>query len=155
MRQSTWDQTWAGARRGAWGAPAQLRVGDAERETAVAALGEHYTAGRLTLEEYDQRTSQAFRARTAADLWPLFGDLPQLPPPHQPEDERSGFSFAPVLLVVIALVVLTQLPWPLVLVVGLFWWGRTYRRWTRGQAAHAGRTAHTRGNRRAVRGTCS
>ena len=53
-----------------------MRIGDAEREAAVTALGEHYAAGRLTLEEYDERTSRAYAARTLADLWPLFRDLP-------------------------------------------------------------------------------
>ena len=33
----------------------ELRIGDAEREAAVTALGEHYAAGRLTKEEYDER----------------------------------------------------------------------------------------------------
>ena len=126
----------------------QLRIGDAEREGAVAALGEHYAAGRLTLEEYDERTSRAFAARVAADLWPLFRDLPEQPPPLQSRrgGSRGGFSFAPVLLVVIGLVVLTQLPWPLILIVGWIWWSRVFRRWSRGQSS---------GSRRALRGTCS
>lgn len=58
------------------GAGRQLRIGDAERESAVTALGEHYAAGRLTKEEYDERSDRAYGARTAADLWPLFADLP-------------------------------------------------------------------------------
>ena len=54
------------------------RIGDAEREAAVTSLGEHYAAGRLTKEEFDERSDQAWAARTAAGLWPLFADLPRL-----------------------------------------------------------------------------
>ncbi len=139
MRRSTWGQV-------------QVRVGDDEREAAVAALGEHYAAGRLTLEEYDQRTSHAFAARTTGDLARLFGDLPLLPAPAEPRRGRSRAGFAPVLLVVIALVVLTQLPWPLVLVVGWIWWSRTFRQWSR---SRSGAPAQTIGSWRAVRGTCA
>jgi len=53
-----------------------MRIGDAEREAAVAALGEHYAAGRLTKEEFDERTDRAYAARTRSALWPLFVDLP-------------------------------------------------------------------------------
>jgi hypothetical protein len=54
----------------------ELRIGDAEREAAVAALGEHYAAGRLTKEEFDDRSDRAYAARTRSALWPLFADLP-------------------------------------------------------------------------------
>lgn len=56
------------------GAP---RIGDAEREAAVEELTEHFVAGRLDQAEFDQRMDAAMRARTAADLVPLFADLPQ------------------------------------------------------------------------------
>jgi hypothetical protein len=54
----------------------ELRIGDAEREAAVTALGEHYAAGRLTKDEYDERADLAWQARTSSALWPLFADLP-------------------------------------------------------------------------------
>ena len=53
-----------------------IRVSDAERDQAAAELGEHYQAGRLTLEEFDDRSSRALRARTGSDLVALFTDLP-------------------------------------------------------------------------------
>ena len=56
----------------------RLRIGDAEREHAVALLGEHYAAGRITYEEFDERSSRAHAAKTNAELWPLFRDLPAL-----------------------------------------------------------------------------
>lgn len=55
---------------------AQLRIGDSERDAAVAALGEHYAAGRLTKQEFDERADRAAAARFNADLAPLFADLP-------------------------------------------------------------------------------
>jgi hypothetical protein len=53
-----------------------LRIGDAERDAAVAALGEHFAAGRLDAQEYEDRSSAAWAARSAGALVPLFEDLP-------------------------------------------------------------------------------
>ena len=53
-----------------------IRVSDTERDQAVAELSEHYQAGRLTLEEFDDRSGLALRARTGSDLVALFADLP-------------------------------------------------------------------------------
>lgn len=58
-----------------------VRVGDADREAAVAALGEHYGAGRLDLCEYDSRVRAVTAALSRADLVMLFTDLPS---PHPP-----------------------------------------------------------------------
>lgn len=57
---------------------AALRVGDAEREAALAALARHFADGRLTLIEHDERSSLALSARTEGDLAPLLADLPPL-----------------------------------------------------------------------------
>jgi Domain of unknown function (DUF1707)/2TM domain len=54
----------------------QLRASDADREQAAGALREHATAGRLTMEELDERAQAAFAARTRQDLESLFEDLP-------------------------------------------------------------------------------
>lgn len=56
--------------------PRPIRIGNAEREAAVRALGEHYAQGRLDQEEYEERTTAAYAARTSDDLVPLFEDLP-------------------------------------------------------------------------------
>lgn len=61
--------------------PDSLRISAAERDAAVAAIGEHLAAGRLELDEYERRVNAATQARTYADLRPLFVDLPQ---PHPP-----------------------------------------------------------------------
>ena len=53
-----------------------VRVGDAERDAAAAQLREHYTVGRLTLDELNERLDQVFAARTRADLSAVTRDLP-------------------------------------------------------------------------------
>ncbi len=55
----------------------QIRIGDTERDAAAAALGEHYAAGRLTKDEYDERIDRVWAAKYEGDLAPLFGDLPR------------------------------------------------------------------------------
>lgn len=57
----------------------EIRIGTAEREEAVALLGEHFSAGRLSLVEFDDRVALATQAVTRADLVPLFSDLPSAP----------------------------------------------------------------------------
>src|SRR4029077_7301915 len=49
----------------------------ADRDRAIAELSEHYQAGRLTTEEFEDRTGRALQARTSADLAALFTDLPR------------------------------------------------------------------------------
>ena len=54
----------------------EARIGSAERDSAVAALRTHLDAGRLTPEEYEDRSVSASRARTWSEIAPLFADLP-------------------------------------------------------------------------------
>lgn len=56
--------------------PGQVRVSDAERDAALAELSEHFQAGRLTHDEFDERSDRALKARTGDDLRELFTDLP-------------------------------------------------------------------------------
>ena len=58
---------------------AGLRVGDTERQAAIAALGEQWRAGRLDPAEHERRTTAAFAATTRGDLDALFADLPGAP----------------------------------------------------------------------------
>jgi len=60
-----------------------LRIGDAEREEAARELGEHFALGRISAEEHADRLERIWSARTAADLAPVFFDLPR-PQPQQP-----------------------------------------------------------------------
>lgn len=69
--------------------PAKFRVGDAEREDAMRALGEHMSGGRLDLDEYAERTAQVTAARTWSELTALFTDLPE-PHPSFPAAEAAA-----------------------------------------------------------------
>ena len=53
-----------------------LRAADADRLAVATALGEHMSAGRLTLAEYDERVAGAYAARTLDELAQLTADLP-------------------------------------------------------------------------------
>jgi uncharacterized membrane protein len=59
-----------------------LRIGDADREAAAAALREHFAHGRLTLEEFQHRLAAVFAAKTDRDLADIGADLPHVAAPH-------------------------------------------------------------------------
>lgn len=63
--------------------PLDQRIGDSDRAAALTTLGEHLTAGRLDLQEYDARSAQVTTARTQRDLIGLFTDLPGPTPAAQ------------------------------------------------------------------------
>lgn len=52
------------------------RIGTAERDEAIALLGEHWHAGRLDPAEHELRVTRARAAVTQGDLDVLFADLP-------------------------------------------------------------------------------
>ena len=54
-----------------------LRASDAEREQAADALRRHHTDGRLTDDEFEQRVSHCYQARTVGELDRLLADLPR------------------------------------------------------------------------------
>ena len=56
-----------------------IRASDVDREVVVATLRDAYTAGRLTLEEFDERTSAAYSSKTWGELRKLTEDLPSQP----------------------------------------------------------------------------
>lgn len=55
---------------------AAVRIGDVERQRATLLLGEHWAAGRLEAEEFEERTALALAARTDGELAALLRDLP-------------------------------------------------------------------------------
>jgi hypothetical protein len=68
-----------------------IRASDVDREAVVATLREAYTAGRLDLDEFDERMAAAYAGKTWGDLRALTADLPvqpvlgsDLPGRHQP-----------------------------------------------------------------------
>ncbi|MHB8313228.1 MAG: DUF1707 SHOCT-like domain-containing protein, partial [Candidatus Dormibacteria bacterium] len=58
-------------------APAE-RVSDAQRELAVSSLRDHFTAGRLTREQFAARLDVALQADIAEDLARAQENLPQV-----------------------------------------------------------------------------
>jgi hypothetical protein len=56
-----------------------IRASDDDRERVVAVLREAYSEGRLTLDEFEDRTSAAYAARTWGELRELTVDLPSRP----------------------------------------------------------------------------
>jgi hypothetical protein len=53
-----------------------LRVSDAERDAVLRTLGDNAAAGRLTLDELEDRSGRALTARTRGELATLTSDLP-------------------------------------------------------------------------------
>lgn len=95
------------------------RIGDAERDVATARLSDHFAAGRLDHEEYDERLDAIWSARTRSDLDQLFWDLPRsmapVTPSRQPvrhESDRGwGIAFAMIMVGVVLLAVAAHVPW--------------------------------------------
>ncbi len=61
-----------------------LRAADADRAAVATVLGQHMSAGRLSLEEYDERLSRAYAAKTYGELDQLTADLPAAIPTPRP-----------------------------------------------------------------------
>ncbi|OZM70882.1 hypothetical protein CFN78_23430 [Amycolatopsis antarctica] len=74
-----------------------LRIGTNERDEAARALGEHFSEGRLDVDEYELRVAAAIAAATRADMRPLFDDLPDPAPAflRPPPSAQPPFPPAP------------------------------------------------------------
>lgn len=59
----------------------EMRIGTAERERALDALSQHFSEGRLTVSEFDERSGRITAATTRGQLDRVFEDLPALTPP--------------------------------------------------------------------------
>ena len=55
-----------------------LRAGDADREQVIDQLREHAAAGRLTMDEFEQRLDEVWSAQTYRDLHWTTRELPRL-----------------------------------------------------------------------------
>lgn len=112
-----------------------LRIGDTEREAAVSALGEHLAAGRISLEEFDERAGRAWAAQYNAQLDELFRDLPQprrmvaTPPPRPATRQQPRRIFFPVffpavpIAVAVVIILANAAPWLLFMLVMLWIFG--------------------------------
>ncbi|GAB2981120.1 DUF1707 domain-containing protein [Amycolatopsis acidiphila] len=72
-----------------------LRVGDADREAAMTALGEHLSAGRVDIDEYGDRTARVSSAKTRRELLAVFDDLPEPRPKLAGEEEPPAQAAPP------------------------------------------------------------
>jgi len=70
--------------------PSDLRISDADRDQAISQLSEHFQAGRLTAEEFDERSGAALQAKTGRELAALFTDLPGQAPAVQAGAAQAG-----------------------------------------------------------------
>lgn len=61
---------------GSAGTSGRMRASDAERERTIEQLREHFGAGRLDPEEFNERMEAAFAARFRDELPALLADLP-------------------------------------------------------------------------------
>jgi hypothetical protein len=88
-----------------------LRASDADREHVAGTLRDHAVAGRLTTEELDERSGQAFAARTLGELYTLLADLPR--------DRRRAPAKAAILL--LAEGVLCVLVGVIIVTIAILW----------------------------------
>jgi hypothetical protein len=86
-----------------------VRASDDDRDNVLRALERHTAAGRLSLDEFDQRSTVALTAVTVDDLAALTADLPKLPVEPARPDEPAGHARHLVLIFVIAFVTLAVL----------------------------------------------
>lgn len=105
-----------------------LRASDREREDTVTQLREHEAAGRLDVDELEERVGAAYAARTRGDLSTLLRDLPARPrreaTAYRGRAHHQGGGWLALGLVTTLLVVIwaangAGYPWP-AWVVG--WW---------------------------------
>jgi hypothetical protein len=105
----------------------EIRIGDDERSRAAERLAEHAAAGRLTVEELEQRLERAHAAVYARDLQALEADLPGPPAPRPPVQVRV--PWLPVLLLVAAIAgsIAVGHPLPPLFILAFFLWRRLAR----------------------------
>ena len=68
--------------------PSEIRIGTEEREQALTALSAHFSAGRLTVVEFEDRSGLIARALNRADLAGVLSDLPE-DAPARPADRTA------------------------------------------------------------------
>ena len=90
-----------------------IRASDADRERVARILRGHAVAGRLTLEELDERTGRAFGARTLGELDALQSDLPR--------ERRRGRAPATAAAMLLAEGVLWVLVGVVIVTIAILW----------------------------------
>ena len=84
-----------------------LLVSDADRARVAGQLREHYEAGRLTLDEFQERVDEAHSARTEAQLDRVLRQLPspKLPTVRRRDRRWRSLAFQYALVNVIAILI--------------------------------------------------
>jgi DNA-binding CsgD family transcriptional regulator len=105
----------------------RLRLSDGDRAAAVARLGRHEAAGRLTADEVRERSAAVRVARTRADLDRVFADLPDVYPLRRAWRDRywraHAVVFALVTTATVTVWLITRDPDPLPRDYGGdYWW---------------------------------
>jgi len=118
----------------------RMRAGDKDRQQVVEQLGKHFSEGRLTVQEFDERVIRAHASVYLDELPALTVDLPRDPEPYREPPRRPARSprRVPVgLLVLLAMLFAWQMvaavvygaP-PFLVLILLFLFLR-HRRWSR------------------------
>jgi hypothetical protein len=117
------------AREPHWASRPDMRASDAEREEVAVALRDHGVAGRLGVEELDERLEHAYAARSRGDLVALLRDLPaaplRRPAPARPRQTDLSDAVRTYLLINLLLVAIWLAAgggyfWPVWVILG---WG--------------------------------
>jgi hypothetical protein len=74
-----------------------LRVSDTDRDRALSELSKAFQTGRITADEFDQRSGQVLGARTGKELTAPLADLPleRAPAARTTDVERAHRALAP------------------------------------------------------------
>lgn len=77
--------------------PPEIRIGTTEREQALDRLTRHFSEGRLTVAEFDERSGLITTAATRGQLERVFADLPATvaAPPAVPDAQAAQRRFSP------------------------------------------------------------
>ena len=121
-----------------------IRASDAERDRVVGLLKQHFTDGRLTMDEFSERMDVAYAARTRGELVSTLRELPVLaapamvarPVPRHPHPHPRGRGSMPmaafplvvfgIMLVMLIIASRGVLLWPMFFL--LIWMGRGHGR---------------------------
>lgn len=105
-----------------------LRVSDVERDAVADRLSVHAAAGRLSLEEHEQRVAAAHVAVLNGDLSALEADLPDLTPQLRREARSPGWPALPLMLLVLTVLASVLVGHPVVMPLLAFFVWRQLRR---------------------------
>ena len=92
-----------------------LRIGDAERDAAMAQLREHFVAGRLTFDELSERIDATLTAKTQRQIDGLMADLPRPPKATRTEDDLPVPAPDPGRFLVFAMLLFALATWILIM----------------------------------------